>query len=59
MPQDLFLMKILLKKEVCGFCEQCTEPTRKALLPQKCASQKKEKEENADACSFNSIQTNT
>ena len=28
---DLFLMKILLKKEVCGSREQYTGPTRKML----------------------------
>ena len=26
MPWDAFLMKILLKKRVCGSCEQCTDP---------------------------------
>ena len=28
---DLFLMKFLLKKWVCGSCEQCTGPTREKL----------------------------
>ena len=27
---DPFLMKVLLKKDVCGSREQCTRPTRKA-----------------------------
>ena len=42
-------MKILVKKEVCGSCEQCMGPTRKdrkALLKKK---KKKKKTQSTDA----------
>ena len=29
---DLFLIKILLKKEICGSYEQCTESTKKTEM---------------------------
>ena len=50
MPWDLFLMKVLLKKEVCGSCEQCMGPTGKPPQPQKRTSKKKKqnKKQNAD-----------
>ena len=45
MPWDPFLMKVLLKKKVCGSHEQFTSPTGKS----KCTSQKKKKKKaNAD-----------
>ena len=45
MSWDPFLMKILLKKEVCRSHEQCTGPTENALL------KKKKKKKNADVLS--------
>ena len=35
MPQNPFLMKVLLKKEVCRSHEQCMGPTKKALKQKK------------------------
>ena len=35
------LMKVLLKKEVCGSCEQCMRPTEQCPEPEKRASKKK------------------
>ena len=43
MSSDPFLMKVLLKKEVCGSHEQCTGPTGKAKKRQ-CTFSKKKKE---------------
>ena len=43
MPQNPFLMKVLLKKEVCGSHEQCMGPTKKALKQKKKKKKKKKK----------------
>ena len=43
MPWNLFLMKILLKKEDCESREQCMGPTRPIFSCLKHASQKKKK----------------
>ena len=40
MPCDSFLMKILLKKDICKSREQCTGPTEKAPQPQNALKKK-------------------
>ena len=55
-------MKVLLKKEVCGSCEQCTGPTDTTVSHVKCASKKKKKkkkEENVNAQPLAAIQMHT
>ena len=44
MPCDPFLIKVLLKKEVCGSCDSARDPLEKL----KCASQKKKKKKNRE-----------
>ena len=62
MLRDLFLMKKLLNKEVCGFREQCMGPIdrplscRNALLNVQ-KKKKKERKKNTDAGGGNAIQT--
>ena len=50
MPRDPFLMKVLLKKGVCGSRKQCTRPIEGAETHffQKKKEKKKKKRENAD-----------
>ena len=55
---DPFLMKVLLKKEVYGSREQCTEPTKNTPQPQN-THLKKEENTNARRCLFISTQTGT
>ena len=68
MPQNPFLMKVLLKKEVCGSHEQCMGPTKKALKQKKKKKKKKQNKTkqnktkqntNAELLLFSSIQTDT
>ena len=47
MPWGLFVMKVLLKKEVCEFHEQCTEPTGRALALLKQALKKTQTQDSA------------
>ena len=48
MPWNPFLMKVLLKKEVCESREQCTRPTGKQTIATGCFSKKKKG--NAKRC---------
>ena len=51
MPRDPFLMKVLLKKGVCGSRKQCTRPIESAethFFQKKKEKKKKKKRENAD-----------
>ena len=61
MPQNPFLMKVLLKKEVCGSHEQCMGPTKKALKQKKKTKKKNKTKQNTNAelLLFSSIQTDT
>ena len=49
MPWDQFLMKILLKKEVCESREQCMRPTGKQTTATGRFSKKKKKRETQNA----------
>ena len=55
---DLFLMKVLVKKEVCVSCEQCTDPLESTETH---FSMKKKvwNAKNADALNIISTQTGT
>ena len=46
MPYDLFLMKVWLKKKICGSREQCIEPRQHPSASQK----KKKKKEEGGKC---------
>ena len=59
---DLFLMKFLLKKEICGSYKQCMGPTRNTKILLKCTSKKKEKGKHRcihRIVLFNTIQMHT
>ena len=61
MPWDQFLMKILLKKEVCESREQCMRPTGKQTTATGRFSKKKKKgkRKTLDVGKFISTQTGT